>query len=87
MKSLLMVAALLSVLAAPALADEATTAAPPPPQAQVALAPSQDGAAPAPLPQSQAVEVVPMSVPLESNAAPPSRSGCSRGKTTVYLTN
>ena len=70
------------------MADEVTTTTPPPPpQTQAALAPSQDGAVPDATAQSKAVEVVPMSVPLESNAAPPSRSGCSRGKTTVYLTN
>jgi len=88
MKSILTVAALLAGLAAPALADEAkTTTPPPPPQTQAALAPSQDGAAPDATAQSKAVEVVPMSVPLESNAAPASRGGCSHAKDTVYLTN
>ena len=87
MKSILTVAALLAGLAAPALADEAKTTTPPPPQTQAALAPSQDGAVPDATPQSKAVEVVPMSVPLESNAAPPSRGGCSHAKDTVYLTN
>ena len=88
MKSLLTVAALLAGLAAPALADDAgTTTPPPPPQTQAALAPSQDGAAPDVLPQSKAPVVVPMSVPLESNAAPPSRGGCHHDKEQVYLTN
>ncbi|MEI7598532.1 MAG: hypothetical protein WCJ41_04330 [Aestuariivirga sp.] len=90
MKSILTVAALLAGLATPALAEEATTTTTnqPPPQTQAALAPSQDGAAPAVLPQSEAVKVVPMSVPLESNGAPPARGGgCSHSKTTVYLTN
>ena len=87
MKSILTVAALLVGLTAPALAEEATTTTPPPSQAQAALAPSQDGAVPDAAPQSKAVEALPMSVPLESNAAPPSRSGCNRDKTTVYLTN
>jgi hypothetical protein len=91
MKSILTVAALLAGLATPALAEEATTTTTttqPPPQTQAALAPSQDGAAPAVLPPSEAVKVVPMSVPLESNGAPPARGGgCSHSKTTVYLTN
>lgn len=85
MKSLLMVAALLAGLAAPALADDATTTAPlPPAQAEVALAPSQDGAAP----QAQPAGAEPMALaPLESNAAPPSRGGCQSKQTTEYLTN
>ena len=88
MKSILTVAALFAGLAAPAFAEEATTATPPPPQTQAALSPSQDGPAPAALPQSEAVKVVPMSVPLESNGAPPARGGgCSHSKNTVYLTN
>ena len=87
MKSLLIGAALLAGLAAPALAEEATAPASPQPPAQVAIAPSQDGAGPVIVPQSKSVESAPMSVPLESNSAPPSRSGCGRDKTTVYLTN
>jgi hypothetical protein len=88
MKTLLTVAALLAGLAAPALAEEASTSAPPPPQTQAALAPSQDAPASSDLPKSEAVEVVPMSAQLDSNAAPPSRGGgCHHEKTTVYLTN
>ena len=87
MKSMLMVAALLAGLAAPALAEEATPT-PPPPQSQAALVPSQDGSGSSTLPQSAPAEVVPMSAPLDANAAPPSRGGgCSHAKTTVYLTN
>ena len=83
MKRILMVHALLAGLAAPALAEEAATP-PPPAQAQAALAPSQEGS----LPQSQPAKVVPMSVPLESNAAPPPMGGgCHHAKKTVYLTN
>ena len=90
MKTLLMVAALLAGLAGPALADEAAT--PPPPQTQAALAPSQEGTAPAPLPHSVPASAVPMpaaiSVPLESNAAPPPMGGgCHHANKTVYLTN
>ena len=87
MKSYLIVAALLAGLAAPALAEEAVT--PPPSQTQAAISPSQEAPAlPDALPQSKAVEVVPMSVPLESNSPPPSRGGgCGHAKTTVYLTN
>ena len=90
MKSLLMAAALVLGLAAPALADDA--ASPPPPQTQAALAPSQEASVSPVPPQSEAVEVVPLSapmfVPLESNAAPPARGGgCHHAKTTVYLTN
>lgn len=86
MKSLLTVAALLTGLAAPALAGEAAPTAPPPPQVQAAVAPSQQGTAPSAQRQSQPT-VAPASVMLESNAPPPSRSGCGRSKTTVYLTN
>ena len=87
MKRLLTVAALAAGLAAPALAEEAATT-PPPPQAQAAIAPSQEGAVPNALPQSRAPKVVPMSVPLESNSAPPPMGGgCGHAKKTVYLTN
>ena len=87
MKSLLMAAALVTALAGPALAEDAASPAPPP-QAQAALAPSQEGTVPAQLPRSETVEVIPMSVQLESNSPPPSRGGgCHHDKTTVYLTN
>lgn len=88
MKSLLTVAALLAGLSAPALAAETASPPPPVPQTQAALAPSQGQALPDAQPQSPAVEVVPMSAPLDANAAPPARGGgCSHGKSTVYLTN
>lgn len=87
MKTLLTVAALLAGLAGPALAEDAATP-PPPPQTQAALAPSQDGTAPAQPQRSEPVQVVPMSVPLESNAAPPPMGGgCHHANKTVYLTN
>ena len=89
MKTCLTVAALLAGLATPAFAGEKATTTPPPPPAQAVVAPSQEGAVSDALPQSRPVEVVPMSVPLESNAAPPaSGGGCGRSaKTAVYLTN
>jgi hypothetical protein len=90
MKSFLMVAALLAGLAAPALADDATTAQPPPPQpeTQAALSPSQEGSVPAALPQSKPVQVVPMSTMLDSNGPPPARGGgCHHDGEQVYLTN
>lgn len=85
MKSLLAVAALLAGLAAPALAEDATTAAPPPPAP--AVSPSQQASLPAALPQSKPVQVVPMSTLLESNGPPPSRGGCHHDAEQVYLTN
>lgn len=87
MKSILMVAALLAGLAVPALAEEATT--PPLPQAQAAVTPAPEAAVPAALPQSPAVEVVPMSTSetLDDTATARSDGGCHHAKTTVYLTN
>jgi hypothetical protein len=88
MKSLLMAAPLLAGLATSALAEEVPATTPPPSQAQAALAPSQDAPAPSDLPKAEAAKVVPMSAPLESNAAPPPQGGgCLHAKTTVYLTN
>ncbi len=84
---ILMVAALLAGLAAPALAEDAATPPPPPPQTQAALSPSQEGSASTALPQSKPVEVVPMSTMLDSNGPPPSRGGCHHGSEQVYLTN
>ena len=90
MQRLLTVAALLAGLAAPALAEEASTT-PQPPEVQAVLAPSQQGDASATLPHSDPAAAVPMpaavSVPLESNSAPPSKGGCNHAKSTVYLTN
>lgn len=93
MKSCLMVAALLAGLAAPAHAEDATTAQPPPqPQAPVAIAPSQEAAVPAVLPPSRPAQVVPQVVPmsslLDSNGPPPARGGgCQHDGEQVYLTN
>ena len=89
MKSFLMIAALLAGLAAPALAEDATTAQPSqPPQTEAALAPSQEAPVPAALPQSQPVKVVPMSTMLDSNGPPPARGGgCHHDGEQVYLTN
>lgn len=88
MKRFLTVAALLAGLAAPAVAGEKATTIPPPSAAQAAVAPSQEGTGAETPPQSQPVAVVPMSVPLESNAAPPPKGGgCGRSAQTVYLTN
>ena len=88
MKSLLTVAALLAGLAGPAVAEDAVA----PPPSQAAVSPSQEGSGSAGLPQSDPAAAVPMpaaiSVPLESNQAPPARGGgCDRAKSTVYLTN
>jgi hypothetical protein len=84
---ILMVAALLAGLAAPALAEDAATPPPPQAQTQAALSPSQEGPASTALPQSKPVEVVPMSTMLDSNGPPPSRGGCHHGSEQVYLTN
>ncbi|MCA3554974.1 hypothetical protein [Aestuariivirga sp.] len=87
MKSLLMVTALLVGLSTSAQAEDAT-AAPPPPQAQTALAPAQDAAAPDGLPQSAPEPEEAMSAPLDANSPPSARGGgCGHDKSTVYLTN
>ena len=90
MKSFLMVAAVLAGLAAPALAEDATTAQPPPPQpqTQAALSPSQEGSVPAALPQSEARPGGAHVHHARSNGPPPARGGgCHHDGQQVYLTN
>ena len=83
MKSILTVTALLAVLAAPALAEEAMT----PPPAPQAVAPAAELIVPAAVPQPGSAGEPAMSVPAsEPGMTKASGGGCSRGKT-VYLTN
>lgn len=86
MKSLLTLAIFVAGLAAPALAEDAP-ATPPAPLAEAALTPPQGGATPVVLPEAASAAAMPMSVPLDSNAAPAARGGCHHEKTAVYLTN
>lgn len=90
MKTILTLAALVTCLAGPAMAEEAATAPASVPQAGEAVAVQ---VLPAALPQSKPAQEAPMSAPMstpdeQSGASMASGGGgCGHAKKTVYLTN